>query len=301
MGDVTVGTLDGLNRYPVKSMQGEALDTAALGANGVVGDRAYALVDLADGKVASAKNPRKWGTLLSFSARFVEEPRLGEPPPPVEITFPDAATAMSDGSGIDRLLSDALGRGVHLATAGTPEAHGKNFEEVWPDIEGLAPTEFISDTKVTQEPDGELVSEIVLGMAAPPGSFFDLAVIHVLTRATLDGLTALAPGADFDPNRYRPNLLLGGSFPAFAENGWTGRAIEVGNQFRFSVSLPTMRCVMTTLAQPGLKADRSSLRAIADHNRIEIPGLGTWACAGAYGGVLNPGDVRIGDPVRLVD
>lgn len=47
-------------RYRVKSMAGEELDAAYPNTLGVLGERAYALIDELDGKVASAKNPRKW-------------------------------------------------------------------------------------------------------------------------------------------------------------------------------------------------------------------------------------------------
>lgn len=56
-----VGAITALWRYPVKSMLGEALASADVGDHGVVGDRAYALLDRADGKVATAKNPRHDG------------------------------------------------------------------------------------------------------------------------------------------------------------------------------------------------------------------------------------------------
>ena len=59
-----------------------------------------------------------------------------------------------------------------------------------------------------------------------------------------------------------------------------------------------MRCVMPTLAQEELPQDRDTLRAIAAHNRIDIPGWGTWACAGAYADVTGAGQVRIGDDIR---
>ena len=65
---ITVGTIAGLWRYPVKSMGGEALDVAVLTARGVSGDRVYALLDGATGKVASAKHPRLWGQLLACRA-----------------------------------------------------------------------------------------------------------------------------------------------------------------------------------------------------------------------------------------
>ena len=45
-------------RYPVKSMQGERIDAGDVSDAGFTGDRAYALVDSATGKVGSAKHPR---------------------------------------------------------------------------------------------------------------------------------------------------------------------------------------------------------------------------------------------------
>ena len=53
-----VGTVRGLWRFPVKSMLGEELEAADLGEGGVVGDRAYAIVDRQTGKVASAKHAK---------------------------------------------------------------------------------------------------------------------------------------------------------------------------------------------------------------------------------------------------
>ncbi len=49
------GSVVALWRYPVKSMMGEELNAAEVSKAGLLGDRAYALVDGSDGKVASAK------------------------------------------------------------------------------------------------------------------------------------------------------------------------------------------------------------------------------------------------------
>lgn len=54
-----VGSVVSLWRYPVKSMMGEELNTAEVTDRGLVGDRAYALRDPSNGKILSAKNPRK--------------------------------------------------------------------------------------------------------------------------------------------------------------------------------------------------------------------------------------------------
>jgi uncharacterized protein YcbX len=51
------GTVVSIWRYPVKSMLGEELNSSFVTERGLVGDRAYAIVDEVTGKVASAKNP----------------------------------------------------------------------------------------------------------------------------------------------------------------------------------------------------------------------------------------------------
>src|SRR5207249_4216854 len=81
-----LGTVVALWRYPVKSMLGEELNAAEVTERGLLGDRAFALVDPATGKVVSAKHPRKWGRLFDCRAAFVAPPRLGAPLPPVRVT-----------------------------------------------------------------------------------------------------------------------------------------------------------------------------------------------------------------------
>jgi uncharacterized protein YcbX len=61
-------------RYPIKSMLGEELNATEVTKGGLLGDRAYALVDQATSKVASAKNPSKWPHLFDFRAAFVVPP-----------------------------------------------------------------------------------------------------------------------------------------------------------------------------------------------------------------------------------
>src|SRR5919108_2313349 len=93
-----VGRVEALWRFPVKSMLGEELDAADLGEGGVVGDRAYALVDRETGKVASAKHPKLWPDLLACRAAFVEPPRRGEKAPPVQIDLADGNSVRSDAA-----------------------------------------------------------------------------------------------------------------------------------------------------------------------------------------------------------
>src|ERR1700693_3267483 len=91
-----VGSVVSLWRYPVTSMMGEDLNASYVTDRGLLGDRAYALVDEVTGKVASAKNPRKWGKLFDFRASFVDPPRVSDKMPAVRITLPDGKSISSD-------------------------------------------------------------------------------------------------------------------------------------------------------------------------------------------------------------
>src|SRR3981189_2748144 len=98
------GSIVSLWRYPVKSMMGEELNAAEVTQAGLLGDRAYALIDTSDGKVATAKNPRKWPQLFDFRAALADAPGTGVKVPPVRITLPDGTIVTSDQPDIDRIL-----------------------------------------------------------------------------------------------------------------------------------------------------------------------------------------------------
>jgi uncharacterized protein YcbX len=270
-----MATVAQLWRYPVKSMQGETLESFDVTPNGVVGDRAWAIVDDETGHVASAKHPRKWAALLHFAARTTDGGH-------VEITTPDGAVLRSDDDGVHAALSDALGRPVHLAN-GAPA--GANYEMLFLDIADAAPADLIAATRTADEPDGTLTDQTV-GVAAP-GTFFDVAALHIVTTATLSAM-------DVDVRRLRPNVVVDVVDAGYVENAWAERALSLGAAGAF-VMLPTMRCVMTTLPQPGIERDKGVLQRLATDNKLDLAGLGTWACAGVYAAVTQPGSVAVGD------
>src|SRR5580765_4947732 len=111
---IELGAVVSLWRYPIKSMMGEELNASVVTERGLLGDRAYALVDSADGKVATAKNPRKWPRLFDFRAALADTPRQGAPVPPVRLTLPDGTIVTSAQPDLDQILSTALGRAVTL-------------------------------------------------------------------------------------------------------------------------------------------------------------------------------------------
>src|SRR6266540_5178961 len=120
---VALGSVVSLWRYPVKSMLGEELNAVEVTEHGLLGDRAYALVDSSDGKVASAKNPRKWPRLFDFRAAFIDDLRPGATVSPVRITLPDGTVVTSGQSDLREVLSRALNREVTLDV--TDRGHGQ--------------------------------------------------------------------------------------------------------------------------------------------------------------------------------
>src|SRR6266576_7353981 len=129
-----VGSVVSLWQYPVKSMMGEELNASEVTERGLLGDRSYALVDSSDGKVATAKNPRKWPSLFDFHASFSEPAHAAAKMPPVRIALPDGTTVTSEQGDVNQILSQALNREVTLSAVkpGTVKA-----EAYWPDLEGL--------------------------------------------------------------------------------------------------------------------------------------------------------------------
>ncbi|MDQ4144367.1 MAG: MOSC domain-containing protein [Actinomycetota bacterium] len=290
-----VGTVKAVWRFPVKSMLGERLDAAELTEGGLVGDRAYALVDVESGKVVSAKQPRLWPDLFGCRARFVEPPVQGASTPPVRITFPDGNSVTSDSLDVDDTLSGFFGRKVTLASAAPADF---TIDQYHPDIEELDPAGH-RDTTTETKLGSALFDEIGAPSPVPAGSFFDVFPVSVLTTSTIDRLTELRPESRFDERRFRMNVIVKTNEGGFVENGWLGREVEVGNGVRIKLTMPDPRCVMPTLAQEDLPRDNEVLRTLVRHNKLEIPGAGLYPCAGVYGVIEAAGTIREGDAVSI--
>jgi hypothetical protein len=279
-----VGSIVSLWRYPVKSMMGEELNAAEVAERGLLGDRGYAIIDSSDGKVASAKIPRKWPRLFEFHAALAEVPRTGVKLPPVRITLPDGTLVYSEQPDLDRVLSKALEREVTLGTivpgslkfaeSASPGSSTGKAEEYWPDVEGLNYRDSVTDFRL------------------PEGTFFDAAFVHLLTTATLERLRMLYPQGRFEVRRFRPNMVVQTADVEkdFVENAWVGQTLAIGDVVRLAITALCFRCVMTTLPQGDLLKDPDILRTAAKHNGASV---------GVYASVLQGGEVRRGDSVRL--
>jgi uncharacterized protein len=272
-----VGTVVSLWRYPVKSMMGEELNSSQVTERGLVGDRTYAVIDKQTGKVASAKNPRKWGKLFDCRSIFVDSPQHVNDILPIRITFPNGSNIFSDhqeeDDDIDSSLSKVFDRDVRLMKASDFEK--PSYEEYWPDIDGLAQRETVTDE------------------AMPSKTFFDISVIHILTTSTINRLRELYPEGQFEVRRFRPNIVIesgSGEKKGFIEDSWIGKKITIGEDLVIKVTGPCTRCVMITLPQGDLPKDLGILRTVARYNQVHV---------GVYASVLHGGTIHRGDPIRL--
>jgi hypothetical protein len=127
--------------------------------------------------VATAKNPRKWRRLFDFRATFIEPARAAAQLPAVRIALPDGTTVTSDQGDLNQVLSKALNREVTLRAG---QRGPVNAEEYWPDMECLDHRDTVTDFTLAE------------------GTFFDCAMVHLLTKATLDHLRELYPQGHFE-------------------------------------------------------------------------------------------------------
>jgi hypothetical protein len=226
---------------------------------------------------------RTWGAaLLSYHCEFLEEPTEDEPAPAISITAPDGTVLASNRAEAQERVSNALGRTLTLMTT----APG-----------GLL-VEFPAGTL-----GGKLshVTELPLSGAAPPGTFFDYACLHLITTSTIELLQSAYPEGQFDIRRFRPNIVIQTDAQAFDENSWAGRTIAIGEEVILRGSIPCPRCVNTTLPQNELPHDSGILRTIAQNNRVDLGDFGKLPCAGVYADIVKTGNIRPGDIVRFLE
>jgi uncharacterized protein YcbX len=253
-------------------MLGETLADAPIEHGGLRGDRSYAIVDSATGKVVSAKNVKLFPDMLACRATYVEPPCADAPLPPVQITLPNGVTVRNDTPNADAILSAFFRRDVVLAAT--------------------APQTYTIKQAAMFEQFG-------MRSTLPPGSLLDAYALSVLTTSTLAQLADLRPASRFDERRFRMNVIVHTHTPGFVENAWVGRKLEIGTAVRVHVAMPDPRCALTTLRQGDLPLDTEVLRTLIQHNNIPIASLGDLPCAGVYASVEAAGNVRLGAQITL--
>lgn len=286
-----VAAVQGLWRYPVKSMGAEALGQAVLGPMGVPGDRTWALRDEAAGEIRGAK---KFPLLLLCRVRTLEEPAPGQSAP-VEVTLPDGRCFVSSDPALAAALSALLGREVTMWPL-RPADERDHYRRGVPDNPDLLGElrDLFGRLEDEPLPDLSVFSPELMEFTSPLGTYFDAAPIHLVTTASLDAMARVAPGSSFAAGRFRANLVLATAAAAgsgLVENAWVGRRLRVG-QAVLRVLMPTPRCSMVTQPNGAEGKDPGVLRAIVRDAAQNL---------GVYAEVVEPGVVREGDQAVLLD
>lgn len=216
-------------------MLGERVDALEIGADGVIGDRDWALVD-EQGRALSAKTVPE----LLF-ARV--QTRDGS----VCVSIPDGPDVVAGGPAADAALARWLGRPVRLVRA-EPEVQCRYEVHI--------------DATDNDSP--------VIEAEGPKGTFRDSRhPAHLLTTASLRAAGDHYPQGEWDARRFRPNVLIDTDGEGFVEDDWVGSRVAAGGVV-FDVRKRCMRCTIPNRPQPGLSADVGIARSLAQHHGLDL-------------------------------
>jgi uncharacterized protein YcbX len=231
--------LIGLWRYPVKSLQGEQLDSARVEDDGLLGDRRWGIEDQDTGRILTA---RRRPELLAAAASYDGDVPL--------ISLPDGRLATGPGSRTDRMLSEWLGTSVSLVSSVGKDPGRAEF--------------FADATDDTSQ---------AIEWTMPAHRFVDAAPLLLLTTSSLRIGEALHPDGAWDPRRFRPNLLIDVEGEGWVEDQWIGQPLRVGTATLVATE-QCIRCTMVTRPQPGLDVDVDVFRTLARHH---VGRFGVWS------------------------
>lgn len=284
-----IGRIAGLWRYPVKSLAGEALNSAAVETSGVVGDRAWVLKDRDTSEIVNCK---LIPALLTMGATYPAPPQSDAEPIDAVVSLPDGREILTSNPYAAQAISAFAGRALELwplqpasnaehyrlrramSPAVTLQRMGMKASDPFPDFSNYEPT---------------LLSELQY-FATPRGSHKDAFPLHFVTSASLESARRHYPGIDISAERFRPNFAIETeNEDGFPEFDWDGFDLIVGGAV-LHVGQRTIRCSMPSQKQQNIAAEpriSAFLRALTDFY------------FGANCLVREPGLIKMGDEVFL--
>ena len=261
----TVGTVESLWRYPVKSMAGESPNELFMGFSGFYGDRCYAFTNSAARKGFPYLNANVQQQMLLYRPRFLHPERAAKPPNLAE------ATAIAPG-----------------VTPANPEPGDLALEVLTPAGAALA----VDDPALLSMLGEGLRGENRLKLVSSDRALTDCRPVSLISLQTL-GRIGEELGAPVDKRRFRANVyvnLTGGG--GFAEDEWVGRRLRIGPKAVVAVLERDPRCKMISLDPETGGHDPAVLRKVAQAHE---------AFAGVYCAVLVEGVLTAGDSIEVID
>lgn len=245
---------------PVKGLGLLHPDALELRADGIPGDHLFHLVTADDGRMVNGKLA---GPLVRVTARV--DAALDT----LTLDFPGGASVAGDAR--------ALGEAVETSFYGRP-VPGRLVEG--PFAEALSAAAGFAVRLVRVD--------------ATSAACDVLHPVSVLSRASIDDLARHAGSpALADDRRFRMHVLLDGCTP-LEEDGWAGRLVQLGSDAVVRLAGPIPRCTITGQDPATGTGDQGTLKAITAWRGLSPTGK---IDLGMYADIVEPGVVRVGDPV----
>jgi uncharacterized protein YcbX len=261
----SVGAVESLWRYPVKSMGGEALDEAFMGFSGFYGDRCYAFKNSSARKGFPYLNATAQEQMLRYRPQFRYAERAARPPNLIE--------AMSIPPGV---------------TPANAEADDLTLDVVTPSGAVVA----VDDPALTEMLVEGLRGENQLTLVRSDRALTDSRPVSLVSLQTVRQVEAES-GVPVDKRRFRANIYLDlAKDCGFAEDELVGRKLRVGPSATVMVLERDPRCKMISLDPDTGEHNPEVLRKVAQAH---------GAFAGVYCAVLVEGILTKGDSIELFD
>ena len=262
---ITIGTVESLWRYPVKSMSGEEMKEAFMGFSGFYGDRCHAFKNSAARQGVPYLTATTQTQMLRYRPRFRYPERT--------ITPPNLLAAMSIAPGI---------------TPANGDAEDMLLEVVTPSGEVVA----IDDPMLIKMLGEGLRGENHLTLARSDRALTDCRPVSLISAQTIRQIEEEL-GIPLDNRRFRANTYLNlASNKGFAEDELVGRRVRIGSKAEIMILERDPRCKMISLDPDTGEHNPEILRKVVKaHANF----------AGVYGAVLVEGVLTKGDSIHLLD
>ena len=261
----TIGTVESLWRYPVKSMAGEAMPEMYMGFSGIYGDRCRAFKNSSARKGFPYLSATTQEQMLRYRPRFRYPERAAKPP--------NLTEAMSIAPGVN---------------PANPEPDDLSIEVITPSGAVLV----IDDPALLEMLIEGLNGENVLTLVRSDRALTDCRPVSLISLQTIRQVQAEL-NMSLDKRRFRSNIYIDlASGAGFGEDELIGRKLRIGTSAMVTVLERDPRCKMISLDPDTAEHNPDVFRKVVQEHD---------ACAGVYCAVLVEGMLMNGDTVELVD
>jgi uncharacterized protein len=261
----TLGTIESLWRYPVKSMAGEALAEAFMGFSGFYGDRCYAVKSSAARKGFPYLNANVQPRMLLCHPKFRYPDRAAKPPNLIEATSIEPGVNPANAEPEDLMLDVVTPSGARVS---------------------------VDDPALLEMLGAGLRGEAHLTLVRSDRALTDCRPVSMIGLQTIRQIEEEV-GIPIDKRRFRSNIYFNlASERGFAEDEWVGRRLRLGTKAEVAVLERDPRCKLITLDPDTSEHNPEIFRKVAQAHENY---------AGVYCAVLVEGIIAQGDNIELID